>query len=111
MKKRSKQPLIDDDGEVRELTLADMRKFRPAREVDPKLVAAYEAGTLRVRGRPKSSEKSAVSLRLDNDILAALRATGDGWQSRVNDALRAFVVINSKNNALENNLPTGGNRR
>ena len=31
-------PLIDDDGEVRELTAADMRRMKPAAEVlDPKL--------------------------------------------------------------------------
>lgn len=63
-----RKKLIDKDGEVRELTKADMRQFRPAREAVPKLVAAYETGKLRVRGRPKGSRKTAVSLRLDNDV-------------------------------------------
>ncbi len=54
----------------------------------------------RLRGRPKSAEtKIAVKLRLDPDIVAALRATGDGWQTRVNDALRAQL-------ALAGQLPT-----
>ena len=40
------------------------------------------------RGRPPGSAKTQVSLRLDNDVLAAFRAQGPGWQSRMNDALR-----------------------
>ena len=44
------------------------------------------------RGRPKAAvTKEAVKLRLDADLLAALRATGDGWQTRINDMLRASM--------------------
>jgi len=40
-------------------------------------------------GRPKGSGvKQPVSLRLDKDVLAHFRATGPGWQSRMNEALR-----------------------
>ncbi len=43
----------------------------------------------RPRGRPKSATpKQAVSLRLDADVVAHYRATGPGWQSRINAALR-----------------------
>ncbi len=43
----------------------------------------------RPRGRPKSAApKQAVSLRLDADVVAHYRATGAGWQSRINAALR-----------------------
>jgi len=51
----------------------------------------------RRRGRPLGSRKAmskvAVKLRLDPDVIAALRATGDGWQTRVNDALRATLKL------------------
>ena len=40
------------------------------------------------RGRPPGSAKTQVSLRLDQDVIAAFRAQGPGWQSRMNDALR-----------------------
>jgi len=47
------------------------------------------------RGRPVGSNKAdakvAVKLRLDPDVLAALRATGRGWQTRVNDTMREWV--------------------
>jgi len=41
------------------------------------------------RGRPPlTSPKQAVKLRLDADVLAAYRKTGDGWQTRINADLR-----------------------
>ena len=44
------------------------------------------------RGRPRAeSPRAMVSLRLEADVLAALRATGRGWQTRVNALLREAV--------------------
>ena len=41
------------------------------------------------RGRPPlENPKQAVKLRLDADVLAAYRKTGDGWQTRINEDLR-----------------------
>ena len=46
------------------------------------------------RGRPKSAAtKQQISVRLDPDVLAALRAAGPGWQSRINDLLRHALRI------------------
>ena len=42
-------------------------------------------------GRSVQSPKQQVSIRLDADVLAKLRATGPGWQGRVNDILRKAV--------------------
>ena len=43
-------------------------------------------------GRPLSpSTKQQVAIRFDRDVLAALRATGPGWQTRVNDVMREWV--------------------
>jgi hypothetical protein len=36
------RPLTDKDGEVRELTLAEMKRLRPIAEVDPGMVEAIE---------------------------------------------------------------------
>ena len=48
------------------------------------------------RGRPPGSvsttTKQAVKLRLDPDVLAALRDSGPGWQTRVNSILREAVL-------------------
>jgi len=41
------------------------------------------------RGRPLSERpKRAVKLRLDADVINAYRATGQGWQTRINADLR-----------------------
>ncbi len=44
------------------------------------------------RGRPLGSgTKAQVTLRLDVEVLAKFKATGDGWQTRINDALKSWV--------------------
>jgi uncharacterized protein (DUF4415 family) len=51
------------------------------------------AGKIR-RGRPLlDAPKVAVSMRLDPDLLDALKAGGKGWQSRVNAILREAVGL------------------
>lgn len=40
------------------------------------------------RGRPRTSTKRLVSLRLDEAVIEAFSAAGPGWQTRVNEALR-----------------------
>ncbi len=46
----------------------------------------------RTRGRPQGSgNKEQVTLRLDVEILEQFRATGNGWQTRINDALRDWI--------------------
>ena len=60
--------------------------------------AALQAGlavALRKRGRPAGSDKTQIALRVDNETLAAFRATGAGWQSRMNAALSDWVKKHS----------------
>jgi uncharacterized protein (DUF4415 family) len=41
------------------------------------------------RGRPPLAQpKEAIKLRIDQDVLAAYRKTGSGWQTRINADLR-----------------------
>lgn len=84
MKKRTKGSEYD----VPELTARQIAEMRPAREVRPSFVAAYE----RTRGRPpKAERKIAVTLRLDREVVEALRATGPGWQTRTNAMLAKWA--------------------
>ena len=50
-------------------------------------------GTLTRMGRPPlgGAAKKQVTLRLDSDVVAAFRAGGAGWQSRMNEVLRKAV--------------------
>ncbi len=44
------------------------------------------------RGRPPGSgNKVSTTVRFDADILAAFRAQGPGWQTRMNEALREWL--------------------
>ena len=44
------------------------------------------------RGRPLGSgSKTQVTLRLDVEVVEKFRASGDGWQTRINDALKSWV--------------------
>jgi uncharacterized protein (DUF4415 family) len=84
---------------------AEMLAFEQAllRSVDQALagqqaaVHTPEAIAARKRGRPLGSKQSvtkeATKIRLDPDILAALRSSGAGWQTRVNDMLRASLRL------------------
>jgi uncharacterized protein (DUF4415 family) len=57
----------------------------------PDYQAKLAAATPR-RGRPKAeSPKISTTIRLDADVLEAFRATGPGWQSRINEALRQVM--------------------
>lgn len=54
----------------------------------------YEGETLIRRGRPPSARpKQSISLRVDADVLERYRATGPGWQGRMNKALRKAVGL------------------
>lgn len=45
----------------------------------------------RRRGPGKAPHKVPTTIRFDPDVLAALKATGKGWQTRVNEAMRDWV--------------------
>ncbi|MET3605898.1 uncharacterized protein (DUF4415 family) [Sphaerotilus sulfidivorans] len=51
------------------------------------------ASLWRPAGTTQAVTKEPVKLRLDADVLAALRASGDGWQTRINDMLRAALHL------------------
>lgn len=71
--------------------------LRQAKRGEFAAVHTPEAVAARKRGRPvgstKADAKVAVNLRLDSDLLAVLRATGDGWQTRVNKILRERFAL------------------
>lgn len=61
----------------------------------PATAEELQAGIARARkgrGRPAGSgSKEQVAIRIDNDVLAAFRAAGPGWQTRMNAALRDWL--------------------
>lgn len=60
----------------------------------------YIGDTLVRRGRPRAERtKQAVTIRYDADIIAAFKATGAGWQTRMNDALRDWLAAHPRDAA------------
>ena len=80
------QKMIASDPDAPEATDEQLAEAKPFNDALPALATAMRK---RVAGRPKSENpKVAVSLRLDQDVIAQFKKRGPGWQSRMNDALR-----------------------
>jgi uncharacterized protein (DUF4415 family) len=53
----------------------------------------YIGGKLIRRGRPRSlAPKEAINIRRSADVLERFRATGQGWQTRIDTALKQWLV-------------------
>lgn len=50
----------------------------------------------RHRGPQKKPTKIPTTIRLDEDVITALRAMGKGWQTRLNDATREWLKQQSR---------------
>lgn len=88
------------------LTLRDGRKIRlntPAEDAaitaaaqsdpDAQPLTDAQLKAMRPMGRPRLEKpKATFTMRIDQDVLTALRATGAGWQTRVNDLLKKAVA-------------------
>lgn len=65
---------IDADADARELADSELRQLRPV-------------------GRPKAATtKQAVSLRLSPEVVRYFKSTGQGWQTRMDAVLKAYVA-------------------
>lgn len=89
--KNTPQPWIDPD-DAPELT--DEFFAKGVWRIGDRVVTREEASIedKKHRGRPPASTtKVSTTIRFDADVLAAFKAHGDGWQTRMNDALRDWL--------------------
>lgn len=71
---------IAADPDTHELTDAEMAELRPLSEMR------------RAPGRPKAeTTKERVTIRFSPEVTAFFRATGKGWQTRLDEILKAYV--------------------
>ena len=77
-------PITEEDAAINAAALSDS---------DAQPLSDSELAQLRpALGGPRASVKrSILSMRVDEDVLAALRAMGKGWQAKVNVLLRTAV--------------------
>ncbi len=79
------------DAENPEWTKEMFARAKRFKDLPPGLQAkltAIQETARKKRGLQKAPTKQLVSLRLSPDVLTALRATGPGWQTRVDTILR-----------------------
>lgn len=63
-----------------------------AADPDTYELGAQEFAQLRRPGRPLGSGvKTQVTLRLDTEVVEKFKASGDGWQTRINEALKSWT--------------------
>jgi len=80
-----------DDDDLPEWT--DDQFARAQVSIGSRIIQAAN-GTLTRPGRPVlENPKKQVTLRLDPDVVEKFRATGKGWQSRINAELRKALGI------------------
>lgn len=91
MADKEKPVVFDDDNP--EWTEEDFARAKRAADVlPPEILAAFGKGK---RGRPigstKPDAKKSITLRLDPDVIEGWKRSGPGWQTRMNEALRAAL--------------------
>ena len=86
------QAMIASDPDAPEATDAQLAQAKLFTAAFPALAENMRRN---LGGRPKSrNPKVAVSLRLDPEGVSKFKAQGPGWQTRINDALRAAAGLN-----------------
>jgi uncharacterized protein (DUF4415 family) len=82
------RPKIDQDGEVADLTDMDPATFKP--------LSALPSGLQgKLRGRPKAPvTKERITIRLSPEVVSSFRSSGEGWQTKIDQALKDWLKTN-----------------
>lgn len=63
-----------------------------AADADTYELPAGEFAQLKRMGRPRAAvTKERITIRLSREVVERFRATGDGWQTRVDEALKEWL--------------------
>jgi uncharacterized protein (DUF4415 family) len=84
-----RKPLTNEEGEVRKLFASDFAHFRPAPEALPESLAA-KLGVHNASLR-RAPAKQRISVQLSREVVEPFQATGAGWQTRLETALREWL--------------------
>jgi uncharacterized protein (DUF4415 family) len=91
MSKKPNPELLDDENP--EWTAEDFARARPASEMLPRIFGEKIAGEmLKPRGRPRVEfPKERINIRLSHEVIEHFKGAGEGWQTRIDSALRQFI--------------------
>ena len=89
---------IAADVDAREWSSDDFASARPASEMLPVIFGAKVAEQmLKPRGRPRAEfPKERINIRLSHEVIDHFKMSGQGWQTRIDNALRQFVAQHPK---------------
>lgn len=88
MKRRANPELIDTENP--EWTEQDFARAKPFSVLPPSL-----RRKLGVRGPQKAPTKERITIRLSREVVEGFRATGEGWHTRIDSALRDWLKTHS----------------
>jgi uncharacterized protein (DUF4415 family) len=81
----SRKNVIDREGEVADLSRLDKAEMKPFTALPKSLQA-------KLKGRPKAAvTKERITIRLSPEVVQTFRATGEGWQTRMDAALKEWL--------------------
>ena len=84
----SRKPLIDQNGEMRDLSSLNKGDLKPFTSLPKSLQT-------KLRGRPKAGvTKQSITIRLSPEVMQSFRASGAGWQTRMDAALKDWLKAN-----------------
>ena len=85
---------IAADPDSHEWTDEDFARARSASEVLPQIFGEKAAQEmLKPRGRPRAEyPKERINIRLSHEVVQHFKSSGDGWQTRIDAALRQFIA-------------------
>ncbi|KAF1019103.1 MAG: hypothetical protein GAK30_03302 [Paracidovorax wautersii] len=86
MTKRPNPTLVDDASP--EWTEADFKQAKRLHEMP----AEFQQTIRRARGPQKAPTKIPVTIRLSPDVVEKFKASGPGWQTRVDVVLREWLA-------------------
>ena len=81
----SRRNVIDQDGEVADLSRLGKAEMKPFAALPKSLQS-------KLKGRPKAAvTKERITIRLSPEVVQTFRATGEGWQTRMDAALKEWL--------------------
>jgi len=85
---------IAADPDNPEWSAEDFARARPASEMLPQIFGEKVAQEmLKPRGRPRAEfPKERINIRLSHEVVEHFKSAGDGWQTRIDSALRQFIA-------------------
>ncbi len=94
MNAEGERKAIEHDDDNPDWMEAGFVRAKGPESLPPEVLAAFPK--TKVRGPQKAPTKRLVSLRLDLDVIEHFKATGEGWQSKINATLRGAMAGASK---------------